>query len=153
MSAGWRLRLGLGGVGSERGTHERMTDRPQHELGSAELEVLKTLWEVGPSTVRDVLDRLHEKGRRLAYTTVQTLLTRLEQKRYVTSNKSDLAHVFRAKVTRERVTRSRLKTLVTQLYDGAAGPLVLQLVKTERLTPQELDQLQKLIERLDSPTP
>ena len=129
-----------------------MSDRPQHELGSAELEVLKTLWEVGPSTVRDVLDRLHERGRRVAYTTVQTLLTRLEQKRYVTSDKSDLAHVFRAKVTRERVTRTRLKTLVEQLYDGAAGPLVLQLVKTERLTPQELDQLQKLIERLDEPT-
>ena len=130
-----------------------MTDRPQHELGSAELEVLKTLWEVGPATVREVLVYLHDRGRRVAYTTVQTLLTRLEQKRYVTSDKSDLAHVFRARVTRERVTRTRLKTLVTQLYDGAAGPLVLQLVKTERLTPQELDQLQKLIERLDSPTP
>lgn len=130
-----------------------MSDRPQHDLGSAELEVLKTLWEVGPSTVRDVLDRLHERGRRVAYTTVQTLLTRLEQKRYVTSDKSDLAHVFRAKVTRERVTRSRLKNLVEQLYDGAAGPLVLQLVKTERLTPQELDQLQKLIERLDAQIP
>ena len=130
-----------------------MSERPPHELGSAELEVLKTLWEVGPATVREVLVYLHDRGRRVAYTTVQTLLTRLEQKRYVTSDKSDLAHVFRARVTRERVTRTRLKTLVEQLYDGAAGPLVLQLVKTERLTPQELDQLQKLIERLDSPTP
>ena len=129
-----------------------MSDRQQqHDLGSAELEVLKALWEVGPATVREVLGFLHERGRRLAYTTVQTLLTRLELKRYVASDKSDLAHVFRARVTRERVTRSRLKTLVTQLYDGAAGPLVLQLVKTERLTPQELDQLQKLIERLDEP--
>ena len=67
------------------------------------------------------------------------------------SDKSDLAHVFRARVSRERVTRSRLKTLLTQLYDGAAGPLVLQLLRTERLTPDEIEELQKLIERLDTP--
>lgn len=121
-----------------------------HDLGAAEFDVLKALWEVGPATVREVLTHLHDRGRRLAYTTVQTLLTRLEQKRYVTSDKSDLAHVFRAKVTRDRVTRTRLKNLMSQLYDGAAGPLVLQLVRTERLTPNEIDELQKLIERLDS---
>lgn len=120
-----------------------------HDLGSAEFDVLKALWEVGPATVREVLLYLHEHGRKVAYTTVQTLLTRLEQKRYVTSDKSDLAHVFRARVTRDRVTRTRLKNLMSQLYDGAAGPLVLQLVRTERLTPNEIDELQKLIERLD----
>jgi len=121
-----------------------------HDLGAAEFDVLKALWEVGPATVREVLTYLHDRGRRLAYTTVQTLLTRLEQKRYVSSDKSDLAHVFRAKVTRDRVTRTRLKNLMSQLYDGAAGPLVLQLVRTERLTPDELGQLHELIERLDA---
>lgn len=126
-----------------------MAERLQ-DLASAELEVLRALWEVGPATVREVLNHMHERGRRVAYTTVQTLLTRLEQKRYVASDKSDLAHVFRARVTRDRVTRSRLKTLLSQLYDGAAGPLVLQLVKTERLTTEEIDQLQRLIERLDA---
>ena len=125
-----------------------MADRLQ-DLGSAELEVLKTLWDVGPATVREVLTHLHNRGRRVAYTTVQTLLTRLELKRYVVSDKSDVAHVFRARVTKDRVTRTRLKTLLSQLYDGAAGPLVLQLVKTERLTSQEIEQLQQLIERLD----
>lgn len=125
-----------------------MADR-LHDLGSAEFDVLKALWEVGPATVREVLTHLHDRGKKVAYTTVQTLLTRLEQKRYVTSDKSDLAHVFRAKVTRDRVTRTRLRNLMSQLYDGAAGPLVLQLVRTERLTPNEIDELQKLIERLD----
>jgi BlaI family penicillinase repressor len=120
-----------------------------HVLGAAEFEVLKALWQVGPATVREVLNELHARGRHVAYTTVQTLLTRLEQKRYVTSDKRDLAHVFRARVSRDRVTRSRLKNLVSQLYDGAAGPLVLQLVRTERLTPEEIEELQKLIERLD----
>lgn len=129
-----------------------MSER-QYDLGSAELEVLKVLWDTGPSTVRDVLNRLHDCGRRLAYTTVQTSLTRLEQKGFVRSDKSDLAHVFRARVTRDRVTRSRLKALLTQLYDGAAGPLVLQLVQSERLTAEEIEKLQSLIDELDPNAP
>lgn len=119
------------------------------DLGSAELDVLKALWEMGPAPVREVLAHLHGRGRKVAYTTVQTLLTRLEQKRYVVSDKSDLAHVFRARVSRDRVSRSRLKTLVSQLYDGATGPLVLQLVKAGRLTTDEISELQKLIDKLD----
>ncbi len=124
----------------------------QYELGEAELEVLKTLWEQGPATVRDVLQQLHDRGRLVAYTTVQTLLTRLEQKGHVTSNKSELAFVYRAKLTRDRVTRSRLKTLVSQLYDGAAAPLVLQLIRMERFTKKEIEELQAMIDRLDSDT-
>ncbi len=126
-----------------------MADK-QYDIGKAEMEVLKTLWAHGPAPVREVLAQLHEHGRPVAYTTVQTLLTRLEQKGYVTSDKSDIAYVYRAKLTRDRVTRSRLKALVRQLYDGAAGPLVLQLIRSERFTPDEIGELQKLIERLDS---
>ncbi len=126
-----------------------MADK-QYDIGKAEMEVLKTLWANGPAPVREVLLQLHENGRRVAYTTVQTLLTRLEQKGYVTSDKSDMAFVYRAKLTRDRVTRSRLKALVSQLYDGAAGPLVLQLIRSERFTMDEIGELQKLIERLDS---
>lgn len=126
-----------------------MAIRRQYDLGSSELEVLKVLWDKAPCTVREVLNYMHARGRRVAYTTVQTLLTRLEQKRFVRSNKTGLAHVFRPKVSRERVTKSRLKTLVDQLYDGAAGPLVLQLVQNERLKPHELEKLQELIESLD----
>ncbi len=124
----------------------------QYDLGSAELEVLKGLWSIGRATVRDVLAHLHENGRCVAYTTVQTSLTRLEQKGFVTSDKSEFAYVYRAKVSRDRITRSRLKTLVKQLYDGAAGPLVLQLVRTEQFTPEEIEELQTLLDQLDTET-
>lgn len=126
-----------------------MTAR-EFDLGKSELEVLKVLWEDGPGTVRQVLERLHARGRRVAYTTVQTFLTRLQAKGYVTSDKSGFAHEFRPRVSRERVTRSRLNALVQQLFDGAVGPLVLQLVADERLSPEEIAQLQRLIERLDA---
>ncbi len=121
-----------------------------YDLGSSEFEVLKVLWDLGPSTVREVMNEMHDRQRKVAYTTVLTFLTRLEQKGVVASDKSGLAHVFRAKISRERVGRSRAKKLVQQIYDGAAGPLVLQLVRTERLSEEEIDELHRLIERLEA---
>ncbi len=121
-----------------------------YELGAGELEVLKAVWDVGPAPVREVMNRLHERGRRIAYTTVLTVLTRLEQKGLVSSDKSGQAYVYRAKVTREKVTLARVKALVRDLYDGAAAPMVLQLMRSERFTPEEIDELSKLIDELDA---
>lgn len=124
--------------------------KKDQELGEAELETLKVLWDFGPATVREVLARLHEQGRRVAYTTVLTFLTRLEQKGYVSSNKSGLAYVYKPRVSRERVTKARLSSVVDQLFDGAASSMVLQLMQSERFSPQELAQFRSLIDRLDS---
>lgn len=121
-----------------------------HDLGAAELEVLRALWDDEPATVRQVLNRLHHRGRNVAYTTVQTVLTRLEAKGFVRSNKSGLAFVYRSLVSREKLGRSRLRDLADALYDGAAGQLVLQLVRSERLTRDEIAELQMLIQRLDA---
>ncbi len=126
-----------------------MTDR-EYELGSAELEVLRVLWDDGPGSVRKVMEALHARARNVAYTTVQTMLSRLTQKGFVRADKSETAFVYRATISRDEITRSRLRKLVDQLYDGAAGQLVLQLLKTERLQPGEIEELQKLIERLDA---
>ncbi|MBN2560564.1 MAG: BlaI/MecI/CopY family transcriptional regulator [Phycisphaerae bacterium] len=126
-----------------------MADR-QYDLGTAELEVLRILWDEGPCTVRQVLEHLHGLGRRVAYTTALTFLTRLEQKGFAASDKDGFAYVYRATVTRERVRRSRLKALVAQLYDGTAAPLVLQLIKTQRFSQEEIDALRELIKRLDA---
>jgi len=119
------------------------------ELSAAELEVLRVLWDVGPSTVRQVLQALHGRGRDWAYTTVLTFLTRMEQKGVVSSNKSGMAYVYRPALTRNRVRRERLRVLVDELYDGAAGPLVLQLIKSQRLNREDIEALQKLINELD----
>ncbi len=123
----------------------------EYELGAAEFQILKVLWDEGPSPVRDVLDQLHKRGRNVAYTTVQTLLTRLEQKGFVVSNKSELAYVFRATLSRDRVRKSRVKSLLSQLYDGAAAPLVLQLIRSERFSEDEVRALQQMIDELDAP--
>ena len=138
----------------ERGETTRiiMAER-QSDVGTAELEVLKALWDRGPSTVRQVLAQLHAGGRQVAYTTALTFLTRLEQKGFVTSDKSELAYVYKPKVTRDRVRQSRLRSLVNQLYDGAAAPLVVQLIRTQRFSSDEIAELHDLIDRLDTKTP
>ena len=120
------------------------------DLGTAELEVLKALWDLGPSTVRAVMNHLHERDRKVAYTTVLTFLTRLESKGFVKSDRSEVAYRYAPTVSREHVSQSRLRSLVEELYDGAAAPLVLQLVRDERFSPEELEQLQALIDDLDA---
>jgi BlaI family penicillinase repressor len=120
------------------------------DLGDAELDVMRALWDLGPSPVRDVMRHLHARGRRVAYTTVLTFLTRLEHKGLVASDRSERAYVYRARVSRRRVQTSRLRALVSQLYDGAAGELVLHLVQSGRVSPGELAELHRLIERLEA---
>jgi len=120
------------------------------DLSRSELEVLNVLWERGRGTVRDVLTDLHQRGRRVAYTTVLTFLTRLEQKGYVATDKSALAYIYRPAIARDRIRRSRLRTLIQQFYNGSACPLVLQLMEHESFTPEEVAQLQQLIDRLDA---
>jgi predicted transcriptional regulator len=120
------------------------------ELGEGELAVMRVLWDLGPLTVRDVMTILHERGKTVAYTTVMTFLTRLEQKGVVASNKRDTAYVYRAKVSRESVSASRIRSLLDQLYDGAAAPMLLQLIESGTLSPEELAQLRRLIDDLDS---
>ncbi len=119
------------------------------DLTDAELEVLKVLWEGQSNTVREVMERLHAKGRKVAYTTVLTFLSRLEQKGYVRSDKAGLAYVYRPKQSRERVIASRLRALADQLFDGATAPMVLQLMKSERFTHEEIEAFRRLIDELD----
>ncbi len=120
------------------------------ELGEAELAVLRVLWETGPQTVREVMARLHERGRKVAYTTVLTFLTRMEQKGVVSSDKDEHAYVYRARVTKEQVAKTRVRSLLDQLYDGAAAPMVLHLIENERFTDEEIARLRRLLKELDS---
>jgi predicted transcriptional regulator len=118
-------------------------------VSETELEILKAIWEHGPGTVREINSRLRPTGRRWAYTTVLTLLQRLEAKGYVASNKTGLAHVFRAVVSRDRLLRQRLKDLAQQLCEGAPAPLVLALVESQHFSEQEIEQFRRLLDELD----
>ena len=118
-------------------------------VSTTELEVLKVLWEHGPATVRDVDKILCRRGRCWAYTTVLTLLRRLQAKGYVRSDKSGMAHVFRPAVSRDRMLRQGLRDLAEKLCEGTATPLVAALVKGYRFSAEEARQLRELLAGLD----
>jgi BlaI family transcriptional regulator, penicillinase repressor len=119
-------------------------------ISETELEILKVLWEHGPGTVRALNTLLRQQGRRWAYTTVLTLLQRLESKGYVNSDKSGVAHVFRSAVTRDKLLRQRLRDLANQLCEGTATPLVLALVEGQRFTVEEIDRFRRLLDQLET---
>jgi predicted transcriptional regulator len=114
------------------------------------MDVLKVLWKNGPQTVRQVNAVLRQRRRRYAYTTVQTLLQRLEAKGHVTSDKSGIAHVFSAAVSRDGLLRRRLQDLADELCDGRATPLVQALVEERRFTPDDIERLRRLLDELES---
>lgn len=121
----------------------------QPPISETEMEVLKVLWEHGPATVRAVNAVLRRRRRRYAYTTVQTLLQRLEAKGHVACNRSDVAHVFTATVSRDGLLRRRLADLASELCDGTATPLVQALVEGGRFSAEEIDRLRRLLDGLE----
>jgi predicted transcriptional regulator len=120
-------------------------------ISDTELEVLKVLWEHGPGTVREVNAVLRRRGRRWAYTTVLTLLQRLQAKGHVRSDKGGVAHVFHPAASRDALLRQHLRGLADQLCEGTASPLVLALVEGTRLSADDIEQLRRLLDRLEAP--
>ncbi|HEY1860112.1 MAG TPA: BlaI/MecI/CopY family transcriptional regulator [Gemmataceae bacterium] len=116
---------------------------------TTELEVLKALWDHGPGTVRQIHAQLRADGCKAAYTTILTHLQRLEAKGYVVSDKRDVAHVFRAAVSRDRLLRRRLKDLANELCDGTAAPLLHALVEGRRFKPEEIERFRRLLDELE----
>ena len=117
-------------------------------VSDAELDVLKVLWETGPSTVRDVAAALRRRGRRLAYNTVLTLLSRLRDKGYVAADRRETAHLFRAVVTRDELLGFSLAALADRVCDGTASPLVQALVRGQRFSADEIAHFRKLLDDL-----
>ena len=118
------------------------------DITEAEMDVLKALWKCSGGTVREVAGQLPPKRRR-AYTTIQTLLKRLEDKDVVAVEKGSVPHVYCARVTRQGLMKSRLKSIAEELCDGAAGPLLLALVDNKKFSEKELASFKNLIEKLD----
>jgi predicted transcriptional regulator len=123
-----------------------MSKRQLPNVAEAELTVLRVLWDHGPATVRDVLERLQADGRDWAYTTVQTLLQRLVDKGRVRADRSGLAHLFAAAVTRDDLARERVDEVVDSLLGGAVAPLVLPLVERGRFSPSEIARFRELLD-------
>jgi len=125
----------------------------QPPISETEQAVLKVLWDLEQGTVREVLAALEGQGHQWAYTTVQTLLTRLVAKGYVVADRTGPAHVYRAAVSRGELLQQRLSDLADTFCEGTTSPLMLALVEGSQLSPNEIAQLRELLDRLSAEKP
>lgn len=107
---------------------------------------MNVLWQKGPGTVQQVLDRLPEKPP-LAYNTVLTTIRILERKGYLGHAKDGRAHVYEARVERSEATRSEIRHLVSRFFRNSHEALVLNILEDDEIEGEEVKRLRKMLER------
>jgi predicted transcriptional regulator len=112
-------------------------------LYDRELEVMEVLWERGPATVAEVRERLADE---MAYTTVLTVLRRLEEKGYVGHEEEGRAHRYHALVERAAARESALERLTSRLFQGSPELLLTHLMSRRKLSKAELKRLRTLVD-------
>ncbi len=119
------------------------------DITETELAVLRLLWKLGQSSIRELTDRLYPDGSHTHYATVQSLLDRLDQKGFVTREKRGRINLFTASIGRSEVISRRLRDTAEALCGGSFAPLLSHLVDRVDLSENEITALGSLVERLD----
>lgn len=105
---------------------------------------MKIIWRRGTVTVRDVYEELLAH-RKIAYTTVMTMMGILETKKYLRKSQADRAYVYRPARPQTEVVSSMVRDFVNRLFNGSAKPLLVHLAESEQLSPEELDEVRRLL--------
>ena len=113
-----------------------------------ELLILRILWEQGPSTARQIHNRLAE-DRDTNYSTTVKMLSVVLEKGLVKRDETVRPQVFRPAATQRRTQQRMLKDLVQKAYDGSVGSLVLQALALRKSSPEELAEIRRLLNELD----
>jgi BlaI family transcriptional regulator, penicillinase repressor len=117
---------------------------PKAQLTRLELQIMQVLWNIGPSTVQAVQQRL--AGDPLAYTTVQTMLNILQRKGKVKRKLLGKAFEYRPVLSRDKALREAASDMLDRMFGGSVEALLMSLVKSSRLDADKLAKVQKLIE-------
>lgn len=112
-------------------------------LTNREADVMRVLWDHGPSLVAEVRARLSDD---LAYTTVLTILRTLEAKGYVRHSEEGRGHRYGARVEQQAARKSALQHLTNKLFQGSTELLFTHLVSDQKLTPQQIKRMREMLE-------
>lgn len=119
---------------------------PKPTLTEQELEIMKVVWQLETATVRQVYEKMLEH-RRIAYTTVMTMMNILEQKGYLKKKQDDRAYVYRPSQPKQQVIRSMVREFVNRVFNGSAEPLLVHLVEDQHLDAKDLEEIRKTIRK------
>jgi predicted transcriptional regulator len=112
-------------------------------LTGQELEIMKIVWERESVTVRDVYEALLER-RKVAYTTVMTMMKILETKKYLKKSQAERAYVYRAAQPKRQVIGAMVRDFVNRVFNGSAEPLLVHLVEEHDLSREDLEEIARL---------
>jgi BlaI family penicillinase repressor len=120
---------------------------PLPKLTKLELQIMEALWSVGPASIREIQEAFPERGRP-AYTTIQTTVYRLEEKKALRRvKKISNAHIFEAVVSRG-AAQSRLIDEFLALFGGRAQPVMAHLIESGKLTLDDVHEAEKTLRNL-----
>jgi predicted transcriptional regulator len=120
--------------------------RPADRLTDQELEIMKVVWERGSATVRDVYETLLAH-RKVAYTTVMTMMNILEQKRFLRKKQADRAYVYEPSRPKEQVVGGMVRDFVNRVLNGSAEPLLQHLVDQEKISEADRREIARLMRK------
>jgi BlaI family transcriptional regulator, penicillinase repressor len=116
------------------------------QLGRMQFRIMQVLWDRGRANAREITDALNE-SEAVAHSTVQTLLRQLEAKGAVGHDAEDRTFVFFPRLKEDKVKRTAAREMLDRIFGGDVGNLVAHLLKGERLSRDELDELHRLIDQ------
>ncbi len=116
-----------------------------HRLTGLQLAVMRVVWERGEATIADVWEALRPE-RRLAQTTVATILARLEKRGVLAHRVEGRQYVYRATVSERDVRRSMVAELTESLFQGRPADLISHLLSSREIAPGDLERVKELIE-------
>ena len=120
-------------------------------LTPLELEIMQVLWDAGPRTVADVQVALVDNlGKDLAYTTVQTMLNVLLRKKKVRRTPVGRAFAYQAAISRQGATQTALNDLVARMFGGSGEALLMALIDTRQVTPEQIERASRLLGAQDT---
>jgi BlaI family penicillinase repressor len=122
-----------------------MKQEPLQKPTASELEILRVLWDRGPSTVREVYDALREK-KDLGYTTVLKLLQIMTAKGTVRRNEEQRAHVYEACQPATETKRQLARDVLQRVFAGSASELMIHALEGRQTSKKELDELRRLLD-------
>jgi len=120
----------------------------QRRPTEAELSILRVLWENGPATVRDIQRVLNEL-RPTGYTTVLKTIQIMTEKGLVDRDESVRPQIYRARHSQEQTQRQLVRDLVQRAFGGSVKSLVLQALSTKKSSAAELEEIEKLLDRIE----
>jgi predicted transcriptional regulator len=123
--------------------------KAMREITDTELSLLNELWQRPWATVPELTDALYGNNQLTLLATVRKLLDRMEAKGCVSRDRSQWPHRYSAAVKREELAGSRLQAAADELFDGDLAPLLTHLVRSDRLTAKDRENLRRVLDELD----